>query len=205
MSANTSRVCKWCQDGQPVLILDADGTRTDITRNPGTACHAYDDSWWPCEKPCSLCDKGFPINEHGEHYGAQSLGMVPSRRCDKLVPFSEPAKPIQYASDLIAHLERGGVIATGEPEHVLFLRYEMWEFDGKVHRYLGRYGWGSALGQVEQNVMDVLQEPQFWVKVPACKDADEVEKVAKIELAKLGKYVDYEWEWSVKDERPANQ
>ena len=43
---------------------------------------------------CTLCDKGFPINEHGEHYGTQSLGMIPSRRCEKLPEDAEKAERV---------------------------------------------------------------------------------------------------------------
>lgn len=30
---------------------------------------------------CNLCDTGFPIGESGQHYGTQSLGMIPTTPC----------------------------------------------------------------------------------------------------------------------------
>ncbi len=34
---------------------------------------------------CSLCEKGFPLNEDGNHIPTQSLGMIPLTRCRKLL------------------------------------------------------------------------------------------------------------------------
>lgn len=34
---------------------------------------------------CFLCEKGFPRRDDGIHYGTQSLGMIPDRRCEALV------------------------------------------------------------------------------------------------------------------------
>lgn len=30
---------------------------------------------------CSLCERGFPLLEPGWHFGTQSLGMIPTTRC----------------------------------------------------------------------------------------------------------------------------
>jgi hypothetical protein len=30
---------------------------------------------------CELCQKGFPVNERGEHYGTQALGMIQNTPC----------------------------------------------------------------------------------------------------------------------------
>jgi len=35
---------------------------------------------------CLLCATGFPISVRGNHYGTQSLGMIPPKRCLKLAP-----------------------------------------------------------------------------------------------------------------------
>jgi hypothetical protein len=53
----------------------------------------------PAEPPsvagqvCGNCEIGHPINDDGEHYGTQRLGMISNTRCAKLPPApSEPAK-----------------------------------------------------------------------------------------------------------------
>lgn len=42
----------------------------------------------PGVEVCPECEKGFPIEE-GEHYGTQSLGMIPTTRCRALPPAPE--------------------------------------------------------------------------------------------------------------------
>ena len=42
--------CKGCDDGLIVMMLDEDGTRTDISKRPGVPSHAVDEYWWPCAK-----------------------------------------------------------------------------------------------------------------------------------------------------------
>lgn len=108
------------------------------------------------------------------------------------------------ASELIAHLESGGLIATGDPDHVMFLRYEIWESDGRIHKYLGAYGWASALGTVEGKLRRVLDEPFKWVMVSNKYENQQSEREAKAALEKLGRFVDYEWEWMVDEQRPPN-
>lgn len=61
------------------------------------------------------------------------------------------------AAELIAHLEAGGLIARGAPDHAEFLRFEIYG-ENRV-KHLGCYGWGSALGRVDDRLVDVLKEP----------------------------------------------
>jgi hypothetical protein len=106
------------------------------------------------------------------------------------------------AAELIAHLETGGLIARGEPDHAEFLRFEIYG-ENRV-KHLGCYGWGGALGRKEDRLFDVLVSPHEWVCVPVEIKPPEHEAAAKTLLAKLGRYKDYEWELTVQDERPIN-
>lgn len=40
---------------------------------------------------CALCERGFPL-EDGEHYGTQSLGMIPTTRCEKTLSLAHLAR-----------------------------------------------------------------------------------------------------------------
>lgn len=42
--------CPGCDRGLPVLMLDDDGVRTDVSGRPGTPSHAVSDAWWPCPR-----------------------------------------------------------------------------------------------------------------------------------------------------------
>jgi hypothetical protein len=106
------------------------------------------------------------------------------------------------AAELIAHLESGGLIAKGEPNLPVFLRFEIYG-ENRV-KYLGCYGWGSALGKAGDRLVDVLENPHKWVCLPSGKSIAEVEPVAKSLLEKLGRYEDYEWQLTVGDERESN-
>lgn len=41
--------CSWGNhDEFPPMILDANGVKSSVSGEPGTLCHAFDASWWPC-------------------------------------------------------------------------------------------------------------------------------------------------------------
>lgn len=40
--------CQGCDKGLPTVMVDADGTRTDLSARPGVPSHAVGDAWWPC-------------------------------------------------------------------------------------------------------------------------------------------------------------
>lgn len=86
------------------------------------------------------------------------------------------------AADLIAHLENGGVIATGHPDRPSFLRYEIWESNEKLHNCLEVFGFGSSIGTREHRLLDVLYNPNEWVKVEALNTSAEIEAAAKLEI-----------------------
>lgn len=46
-------------------------------------CPGFQERPVAIEAGCDLCDKGFPV-EAGDHYGTQSLGMIPTTRCAKV-------------------------------------------------------------------------------------------------------------------------
>jgi hypothetical protein len=48
--------CKGCQRGLPVLMLDDDGVRVDVSGRPGKPSHAVEDSWWLCAAKASRAD-----------------------------------------------------------------------------------------------------------------------------------------------------
>lgn len=52
---------------------------------------------------CSLCEKGFPLRSDGEHYGTQSLGMIPNRRCELLPPLPTSAKADEVPERIWLH------------------------------------------------------------------------------------------------------
>jgi hypothetical protein len=41
--------CRWCEKGYERMELDADGTRTEVSRRIGVMGHAQDEYFWPCE------------------------------------------------------------------------------------------------------------------------------------------------------------
>lgn len=106
------------------------------------------------------------------------------------------------AAELIAHLEAGGLIARGEPDHAEFLRFEI--YGEQRSKHLGAYGWGSALGRVESRLLDVLRDPYEWVCVPLGVKPLEHKSAAKPLLAELGEYVNYDWHVTASDQRPVN-
>lgn len=106
------------------------------------------------------------------------------------------------AAELIAHLEAGGLIARGAPNHPEFLRLEIYG-ENRV-KHLGCYGWGSALGRVENRLADVLKEPYEWVCIPIDVKPPNHEKAAEPLLAQLGEYVNYEWRITAQEERDVN-
>jgi hypothetical protein len=106
------------------------------------------------------------------------------------------------ATELIAHLEAGGLIASGEPSHPQFLRLEI--YGEKRVKHLGCYGWGSALFRPEERLASVLESPHVWVCVPIEAKPPDHEAAAEPLLAKLGEYVDYEWQLTASDRRPVN-
>lgn len=108
------------------------------------------------------------------------------------------------AAELIAHLEAGGLIARGEPDHPEFLRFEIYEHSGQIQKHLGAYGWGSALGRVENRLLNVLESPFKWVCVPAGANHGEREDAARPLLAAIGEYQDYEWKLTAQEERKPN-
>lgn len=69
------------------------------------------------------------------------------------------------ASQLIAHLEMGGLIARyyHRPQNVAYLALHTWESGAKT---LGVYGWGSALTTGERALAQAVCEPEIWVLVP---------------------------------------
>lgn len=101
----------------------------------------------------------------------------------------------ETAAELIQHLEGGGVIAKGDPEHIEFLRFEMYETSAGLQKYLGVYGWGSALDRPADLLADVLREPYKWVKVEPLENAAAIEKAAATELEKIKKWDAEELEW----------
>lgn len=107
------------------------------------------------------------------------------------------------AAELIAHLEAGGMLASGDPERAQFVRFEMYDWHGSRQTHLGCYGWGSALGDVKDRLVDILERPYRWVCIPAGKGG-ECDAPAKPLLEALGKYEDYEWQLTVTDERTEN-
>lgn len=111
---------------------------------------------------------------------------------------------VKTAAELIAHLEAGGLIATGAPERPQFLRFEIYG-ENRV-KHLGCYGWGSALGHVEDRLVDVLKNPHEWVCVPMDRDAAMLDReaAAKPLLEQLGRYFNYEWQITVTDNREVN-
>jgi hypothetical protein len=110
------------------------------------------------------------------------------------------------AAERIAHLEAGGLLVTGDPDHIEFLRYEIWRFakDKPLAKHLGGYGWGSALGLPKDRLADILNEPWKWVCVPRCTTTEEAEQSARKALEAVGHYEDYEWVWDVGEEREPN-
>jgi len=42
--------CEWCDKGDLPHLLDQDGVRCSVSGDTGTYCHAYEDSWWQCER-----------------------------------------------------------------------------------------------------------------------------------------------------------
>ena len=115
--------------------------------------------------------------------------------------------PVYTAADLIAHLENGGLIATGDPRHVTFLRFEIWESGGNIAKHLGVYGWGSAIGSPEGRLKNVLEEPYKWVKVIAAGTNEEQEATAAIELHKIGRYDEEQagrWVFTTREIRQPN-
>lgn len=106
------------------------------------------------------------------------------------------------ATELIAHLEAGGLIARGDPRHIEFLRFEIYG-ENRV-KHLGIYGWGSALGRVEDRLMDVLRDPHEWVCVPLGTAREAYESAASELLAETGEYVDYDWRLTLWDARETN-
>lgn len=106
------------------------------------------------------------------------------------------------AAELVAHLEAGGLIARGDPDHAEFLRFEI--YGENLVKHLGCYGWGSALGGVENRLVDVLKDPHEWVCVPLDVKPPDHEKAAAPLLAKLGEYINYQWRLTARDERPTN-
>lgn len=109
---------------------------------------------------------------------------------------------MKTATELIAHLEAGGLIARGDPRHVEFVRFEIYG-ENRV-KHLGAYGWGSALGRIENRLMDVLYNPHEWVCVPIETPRDEQENAASALLAETGEYVDYDWQVTATDARGIN-
>lgn len=109
------------------------------------------------------------------------------------------------AAELIAHLESGGLIARGEPDHAEFVWFEIYERNGVKHKHLGCYGWGSALGRVEDRLRSILYDPHEWVCIPAGASMTENKLVAQPLLESLGRHDNYDWELTVKDGRPANE
>jgi hypothetical protein len=112
------------------------------------------------------------------------------------------------AAECIAHLEAGGLLATGDPDHIEFLRYEIWrntfQPSAPLAKHLGGYGWGSALGTPEQRLKRILDEPWKWVCVPPCTTVEESDALARKALEAVGHYEDYEWAWEVGEEREPN-
>lgn len=43
-------VCRACEKGLPVMMLDADGTLTHISKREGVPSHGVDDAWWSCPR-----------------------------------------------------------------------------------------------------------------------------------------------------------
>lgn len=114
---------------------------------------------------------------------------------------------MKTAAELIAHLESGGLIARGDPDRPQYLRLEIWKSDGRVCKYLGVYGWGSALGRPIDRLESVLMNPHEWVIVKPAKSNNELDEKAKKALLQIGEY-DQEstWKWIVtaQDERQPN-
>lgn len=106
------------------------------------------------------------------------------------------------AAELIAHLEAGGLIARGDPRHVEFLRFEIYG-ENRI-KHLGCYGWGSALGRVENRLVDLLENPHQWICVPLDVKSPHHEEAAAPLLEALGEYVDYDWHITARDEREVN-
>lgn len=48
--------CSGCEQGLPVLMLDDDGVRIDISGKPGKPSHAVEDSWWLCTVAASRAE-----------------------------------------------------------------------------------------------------------------------------------------------------
>lgn len=44
------RTCRWCDAGDEPTVLDRDGVSSSISGQPGVWAHAYEDSWWPCQR-----------------------------------------------------------------------------------------------------------------------------------------------------------
>lgn len=60
--------CKTCEEGNlEPMMLDQDGVKPLVSGNPGTWCHAYEDSWWPCTAEVYICWEG-------PHTGVQGRG-----------------------------------------------------------------------------------------------------------------------------------
>lgn len=147
---------------------------------------------------CDACDAIMPRSELQN--GIPSAGIEGSF-CAKCRGESEIAEH-QTGANLIAHLEAGGLIARGDPRHIEFLRFEIYG-ENRV-KHLGCYGWGSALGRVENRLMDVMENPHTWICVPLDVKPPHHEEAASELLSALGRYVNYEWKLVVQDERPVN-
>ena len=59
-------------------LYHQDREKFDVELADALAGHTEYKDW----RPCHLCDKGFPV-ENGEHYGTQSLGMIPTTPCGR--------------------------------------------------------------------------------------------------------------------------
>jgi hypothetical protein len=92
------------------------------------------------------------------------------------------------ASELIAHLETGGLLVKGNPDRMQFLRLE-----GKTLRV---FGFGSALGQAGDRLESLIESPEEWLMTADGETRTEIETKAVEVIEKAGHWVDHQWHWN---------